>query len=63
MAKRNYVSPVILLVPGGGPGAGLGAFSSMTLTSLKQTMQKKWSLTTKRTTQAGNNKPYVGDRK
>lgn len=27
MAKRNYVSPVILLVPGGDPGAGLGAFS------------------------------------
>lgn len=27
MAKRNYVSPVILLVPGGGPGAGMLPFS------------------------------------
>lgn len=27
MAKRNYVSPVILVVAGGDPGTGLGAFS------------------------------------
>lgn len=27
MAKRNYVSPVILLVPGGDPGTGMLPFS------------------------------------